>query len=122
MHIIRESGKPVVVLLDVFDCLCSFLRKKKLDISSRQECTEADSVICCCSDRQMYKSQNCRMPLFRHWQFFSFVDRRTIRTIYMCTAHVYSAYVQHILLFRHLEFLNSLFLLYSHSLSYSLIR
>jgi hypothetical protein len=65
VHIMREGGKPVVVLLDVLMCVSSFLRRKRLDIGSRQECTGAETVVYCCSDRQMYRSRNCRMPLFR---------------------------------------------------------
>jgi hypothetical protein len=34
VHIMREGGKPVVVLLDVLIVVSSFLRRKKLDIGS----------------------------------------------------------------------------------------
>jgi hypothetical protein len=67
VHIMREGGKPVVLLLDDWCCMSSFLRRKKLDIGSRRECTGAETVACCCSDRQMYRSRNCRMPLFQQF-------------------------------------------------------
>jgi hypothetical protein len=79
--------------------MSSFLRRKKLDIGSRQEFTGAETVVCCCFDRQMYRSQNRRMPLFWHWQFFLLLIKE-LSGLYIW----YSAYVQRILLFWHWQF------------------